>query len=386
MTVLMLRARVTQADVLMLARSEPAKARAQAAHKICLKIADGGLPPEDRRAADEVVRIIAADRAQMVRKALAVALAETPHLPRDVAVRLARDIDEIAAPVLEGSPVFTEQDLIAVVRTGSTRKQCAIARRKTVAAPVVEAIIDHGGEEAVAALARNDGARLDAQGMASALRRFGARAALTEALIDRASLPPSVAERLVPLVTDETLQRLARRHPLPPQLAVELAGRGAIDVLDQAGCAIDAGALVEELHLDGSLTPTLMLRGLCLGHMSFFEHAMAELADVPHSKAWVLIHDSGPSALRTLFERTGAPARFLTPIRAAVELRREIERDGAPRDPERISRIMIERLLSRAVGLAREDMDYLLGKLDALMAERDRRSIVGEPQRRRRAL
>ena len=64
----------------------------------------------------------------------------------------------------------------------------------------------------------------------------------------------------------------------------------------------------------------------------------------------------------------------------------EIERDGAPRDPERISRIMIERLLSRAVGLAREDMDYLLGKLDALMAERDRRSIVGEPQRRRRAL
>src|SRR5262249_34902572 len=153
--------------------------------KICLKIADGGLSPEDRRAADEIVRIIAIDRAQMVRRALAETLAKTQCMPRDVALRLVRDIDDIACPVLEESPVLAEQDLITGLRGGSPLKQRAVAQRKVISAALAEMIIDNGDEEAVAAVARNDGARLDPSSMASALRRFSGRTTVAEALIDR---------------------------------------------------------------------------------------------------------------------------------------------------------------------------------------------------------
>jgi uncharacterized protein (DUF2336 family) len=382
MTVLMLRARVTEADIVKLARSEPAKVRAEAARKICLKIADGGLSPEDRRAADEVVRIIAADRAQMVRRALAETLAKTSCLPRDTALRLARDVDDIAAAVLEGSSALVEQDLVAVVRSSSPTRQRAVASRKTVSAALAELIIDNCDEDVVAALARNDGAQLDASGMASALRRFSGRGVVAEALIDRSALPLSIAERLIPLVSGEALQRLARRHALSPELAIELARRGAIDVLDQAGCAIDMPSFVEELQADRRLTPALALRGLCLGHLTFFECAMAALAGVSPGRAWALIHDAGPQGLGVLFDRTGAPQRLLAPMRAALDMRRDLDRDGLDRDRDRISLMMIERLLSRPVGLSREDGEYLLGKLDALMATAMERAPTGERRRR----
>jgi uncharacterized protein (DUF2336 family) len=370
MSLTLLRSRLTDADVRRLARGEHIKERALAAQKICLRITDGGLTPEERRAADEVLRIMAADAAAMVRRALATTLKNSPHLPRDVALRLAEDIDEIAIPIVGESPVFTEDDLIAIVRAGSAMKQVAVADRETVPAAVARVIVDHAAEEAVATLARNDGAQLDADAMARALARFGSRPTVTDALIDRSLLPPMIAERLVSLISDEALQRLARRHALPPQLAVELAEgareRATIDVLDQAGCAVDMRRFVQQLQLNGRLTPSLMVRGLCLGHMPFFEHAIAELAGVPHGKAWVLIHDAGPLGLRAVFERTGAPARLYAPIRAAIDLYHQIELDGLPGDRDRFTRTMIERLLSRSTGLSRDETDYLLDKLDAL--------------------
>jgi uncharacterized protein (DUF2336 family) len=372
MSLTLLRSRLTDADVRRLARGENIKERAIAAQKICIRITEGGLTPEERGAADEVLRIMAADAAALVRRALATTLKNSPHLPRDVAQRLAEDIDEIAIPIIESSPVFTEDDLIAIVRAGSAMKQIAVAGRAEVPAAVADEIVDHGAEEAVATLARNDGARLDADAMGRALTRFGSREAVTEALIDRSMLPPMISERLVSLISDEALQRLARRHALPPQLAVELAEgareRATIDVLDQAGRAVDMRRFVQQLQLNGRLTPSLMMRGLCLGHIGFFEHAIAELAGVPHGKAWVLIHDAGPLGLRAVFERTGAPARLYAPIRAAIDIYHQLELDGLPGDRDRFSRTMIERLLSRSTGLSRDETDYLLEKLDALTA------------------
>lgn len=372
MSVSLLRSRLTDADVRRLARGDSPKERALAAQKICLKIEEAGFTAAERKAADEVLRFMSADAADLVRKALATTLKNSPHLPRDVALRLAQDIDEIAIPILEGSPVFEEVDLIAIVRAGTPGKQIAVARRDGLSAAVAETIVDHGVEEAVAAVAANDGAELDAAAMSRALNRFGGSPAVTGALIDRSSLPPQVSERLVSLISDEALRRLARRHALPPQLAVELAEgareRATIDVLDQAGRAIDMRRFVQQLQLNGRLTPSLMVRGLCLGHMSFFEHAMAELAGVPHGKAWVLIHDAGPLGLRAIFERTGAPARLFAPIRAAIDVYHKLELDGQPGDRERFSRTMVERLLSRSTGLSRDETDYLLEKLDAMAA------------------
>lgn len=370
MTVATLRTRLTDADVQRLARGESAEDRALAARKICLSIDQAGLSPSDRQAANEVLAYMAQDAADLVRRALAVTLKNSPHLPRDVARRLADDIDSIATPILEHSPSLTDEDLISVIVAGDHAKQAAIAGRKSIPARVVRSLVARADEHAVARVAANDGAEFDEPSYLHALERFGETEEVTDAFIDRGALPVTVTERLVSLVTDQALARLVERHALPPQLAVELAEgareRATIDILDQAADRPDMRRFVQQLVLNGRLTPSLVLRGACMGHMSFFEHALAEFSGVPHEKTWMLVHDAGPLGLRAIFERAGMPQRLFPAVRAAVDVYHEVGPAPGKAERRRFTKQMLERVLTQSRGMSRDELDYLLDKLDAV--------------------
>ena len=79
---------------------------------------------------------MAADAAELVRRALAVTLKQSDVLPRDVALKLAKDVESVALPVLNHSPAFTDHDLAEIVRASSAAKQVAVARRPTLSARV----------------------------------------------------------------------------------------------------------------------------------------------------------------------------------------------------------------------------------------------------------
>ncbi len=369
MSVSAMRPRLTQDDVRRLVKGGNDEERAIAAHKICRVIDRAPLSREERRSAEAIMEILARDTAELVRRSLAVTLKNSPHLPHHIAVKLAQDIDSIALPVISFSPVLDDDDLIDIVRSGAPLRQAAVASRKTVSAPVVEVITREAREPAVAIAARNDGAEFDKEAYEATLRRFGDSAKVTDALIDRKELPLHVSEKLVALVSGEALNRLVKRHELPPQLAVELAEgtreRATIDLLDQAGQTSDMRRFVQQLHLNGRLGPSLIMRGLCLGHIRFVEWALAELAGVPHARTWLMVHDAGPLGLRAIFERAGLPQRLYPAFRVAVDIYHEMDYDGGKDDRSRFTRRMIERVLTSFQGLPRDELDYLLDKLNA---------------------
>ena len=83
-----------------------------------------------------------------MRRALAVTLKASDALPRDVALRLSRDIDSIAGPVLAFSPAFSDEDLVEIVRASSEAKQIAVAERAALSAPVAGAVAQFGCQAA----------------------------------------------------------------------------------------------------------------------------------------------------------------------------------------------------------------------------------------------
>ena len=128
-------------------------------------------------------------------------------------------------------------------------------------------------------------------------------------------------------------------------------------------------AFVTHLHREKRLTASLMLRALAHGHMTFFEWSVAELAGVPHHRTWLMIHDAGPLGLRAIYERAGLPARLFPAFRAAVDTFHAMEFDGGPRDQERFQERMLQRFLTQPQAAAREDVDYLLERMDRASAE-----------------
>lgn len=370
MTVATMRTSLTEEDIRRLVRGSSAEDRADITHKICRRIDRYELTAEERESAQQILEMLASDTAVLVRKALAVTLRNSPKLPRDIALRLAKDVDAVSVPVLKNSPVLTEEDLVELVLAGSPEKQVAIAERPTLSEGLTEVIALYASKPAVQAATLNEGAAFSNDAYEGVLKRFSNDNDIQEALVQRSVLPLHVTEKLVSLVTGELFDRLVNKHELPPQLAIEIASgareRATVDLVEQAGLSTDAPRFVQQLHLNGRLTPSLIMRSLCLGHMGFVEHALAELAGVPRSKAWLMIHDAGTLGLKTIFERAGLPPGMFTAFRLAVEIFHKTEMDGGPGDRERFRQRMIERVLTQFQAIPRADLEYLLEKLDAL--------------------
>ena len=368
MSVQAIRPQLTEQDIHRLMRGDTPEQRASVAHRLCRRIALDVLSDDERKYAEEIMAILAADAADLVRRTLSVTLRNSPILPREIALKLAQDIEAVAIPVLQDSPVFTDEDLIELVLSVTAAKQAAIAARDNVSVTLTEVISEHGAVEAVRALASNTGAEYTDRAYEDTLRRFGSDEIVQTGLIRRDFIPTHIAEKMVALVSGQLFDMLVNRHELPAQMAIDLAAgareRATVDLVEQAGRSNDLPRFVGQLNLNGRLSHSLLMRALCCGQMPFVEHALAELSGVAHQRVWLMIHDAGPLGLQAVFDRAGLPRKMLPAFKAAVNVFHETSYDGGPNDRARFRARMIERVLTQFQAIPKEDLEYLLEKLD----------------------
>jgi uncharacterized protein (DUF2336 family) len=366
----MTRTALTDDDIRALVKGQSADDRAIAAHKICRHIEGGGtdLTPEEREQAYDILRIMAADAAELVRRALAVTLKSSPMIPHDVAIRLAKDVDSISLPILNFSPVFTDQDLCEIVRVGGPIRQVAIASRPMLSEQVTTTIVEHGIEKAVQTACANDNANFAERTLQTVVERFARSEAVLSAVAYRQALPLAVTEKLITVVSDQLRDHLINHHAVSPQCALQIAmgsrERATIDLVDQAGRTPDVKSFVGHLKKADRLSASLLLRALAHGHMTFFEWGVAELAGVPHHRTWLMIHDAGPLGLKAIYDRAGMPPRLFAAFRVGVDTFHTLEQEGGAFDAPQFQERMLQRFLTQPSTATREDMDYLVDKLD----------------------
>lgn len=339
---------------------------------MCLTIERTYLTEEGRKAAEEILPILADDACELVRRALAMTLKASGAVSRKLALKLVKDVDSVALPLLSASPAFTEQDLAEIARLGGPTRQVVIAKRPKVTATVSEAIVDHGVERAIEAVCANDNAEIPERCLVRVGERFARSQSVLSAVAYRKVLPLSVTEKLVRLVSDAVLDHLVSHHEIPPEVAVAIAvgayERATVDLVDQAGLTGDPARFVKHLKTHDRLTPSLLLRALANGHMVFLEFGLAELAAVPHRRARLMVHDAGPLGLRALYEKADLPMRLYPAFRAGVDAWRALEAEGGRLDRGRLRALMLERFLScEAVefNVLQDDIVYLIDRLDS---------------------
>uniref|UniRef100_B0T760 DUF2336 domain-containing protein n=1 Tax=Caulobacter sp. (strain K31) TaxID=366602 RepID=B0T760_CAUSK len=364
------RAALTEHDIRMLVKGATPDERALAAHKLCRTIDRAELDAAQRALAADILRMMAADAAELVRRAMALTLRNSPVLPVDVANRLARDVESISLPIIGFSPVFSDADLAEIVRLGGQARQMAVAKRPRLSAKIAAELVEQGGEEVVAAVCANDNARMSDTILQKVLDRFAKSEKVLTAVAYRAVLPLAVTERLIDMVSDQLRDHILAHHAISAERTLELmtnmTERATIDLVEQAGRSADPKAFAAHLHSVDRLSPSLLLRALGHGHMTFFEWGVAELAGVPHHRTWLMIHDAGALGLKAICERAGLPPRLLPAIRAGVDAFHALEYDGRPGDRERFQEHMIQRFLTSSATVSREDTDYLLDRVDRL--------------------
>lgn len=349
--------------------------------KLGTRFAQPSMSPVERQAAEQIMRAMLEGAEIKVRKMLAETLKESSFLPHDIAVSLAHDIEQIALPVLQFSAVLTDDDLIEIVRAGNPGKQVAIAGRPSVSSVVAGELIQTDNSLAVARLVANPGAALSDAQIETAATRFSFDPRVAESLGSRPNLPQSIAEQLISYTLDSLRALIARRTDLSDaavnQLVLRMREQLTVDMRSPYFPAAEAVELVKHLHAAKRLTPSLLLRAVCVGDIGLLEAGLAELTKVPVHNVRVLMHDSGPLGFKTLYERSGLPASYFPAFDIALQVAREVELNGLEHDLERYRRTTIERILTQFEALGAKDLDYLLIRLDDPMPSRNAAHAAG---------
>lgn len=354
-------------DVRNLLSDPSTENRALTASKVATAFSSGGLSERERELAEEIFRIMARDVEQKVRAALSQSIRLSPDLPHDVAVTLANDIAAVALPIIEASSVLTDDDLLSIIESKPAEYQVAVAGRAVVSERVSDALVDTRNEDVVARLVANNGAQLKEETMNRVLDDFGHIKRISNPMAERAVLPMKVAERLVTLVSEKIRDHLVTHHDLSPDVAMDLLldsrERATLSLLGGQADTPDVFELVDQLHANGRLTPTIIMRALCMGDLSFFEVAMAKRADIPVANAHRLIHDRGGMGLARLFERCGLPAQSLPVAKTALAAIEELTQN-ADGDRQMIREMTIERVLTQfEENIDPENLDYFIAKI-----------------------
>lgn len=169
------------------------------------------IPPYERQfAADILVGLLRTSSGE-IRARVAQGLVRIHDAPKALLRYLARDEIQVARPLLEEGLGFDDSDLIATIRAGVSAHWLAIARRKSLGEPVVDALVQTNDIPTIDAVLRNQGARFSAQAIDIAVARSRGAPQLNSAIIQRLEVRPTQALVLFWWADAETRLAILRR-------------------------------------------------------------------------------------------------------------------------------------------------------------------------------
>lgn len=163
----------------------------------------------------ETLERLARDTLPRVRQALAEEIKALDCVPPRVIKALARDVESIAAPILEYSPLLSDNDLIEIITSAQASFALkAIAKRRPLRANVTEAIATALDVPAVATMLLNSSAKIRHQTLDKIAMAAERVKDWQEPLVFRDELPQRVVRRLADFVSKALIEALAAKHDL----------------------------------------------------------------------------------------------------------------------------------------------------------------------------
>lgn len=330
-------------------RTAPASERAEATRALARAFIFSDLSDDDRAAAEGALLMLLDDVSPLVRQAMAQVFARAPMAPPAIVQALAVDQACVALPVLEYSPLLVDADLVDIVATGDSERQCAVARRVTLPASVCAAIAEVGSAAAALELIENPYAELASFSWDRIVARHGHLAAIREAMLALDDLPAKTRHALVVKLSDTLARFVVARNWLSQDRAERMADeamvRSTVNIASRSR-GEEMRDLIRHLREAGLLTAGLILRALLSGNHELFEQALVVLSGLPESRVAALVDDGAENGVNALLSRAGLPQSTFPAFRAALAARGEIGFVGSVGGAVRLRRRMVERVLT----------------------------------------
>ena len=301
------RATPRQAD-LILTRDDDESVRERLAAKIVALVPEFSKEERQkiRALSDKVLHTLARDQAVKVRQIVAEALKDSVHAPLAVIQKLARDMEiQVAGPILEHSPLLTDEDLLEIIAAGPIRGALnAIAKRRqlsdTLSDGVAVAALANPGAESnsVRRLLQNQSAQIREDTLDRILDQASRVPAWHEPLVQRPTLPMKAIKRLAAFVGRSLLEALQQRPDLDAATAKDVA-KAVQRRLEAEGAGAEAPPVGEEA----------IAAAIGAGKRDAIAAALARDAKLPTGVVSAILASKSAKAVTALAWRANLPMR-----------------------------------------------------------------------------
>lgn len=310
----------------LLADDVDADVRAELAKKVGRLLPDL-LAPERERICQltlETLQRLANDQVPRVRAALAHEIKYLDCAPKDVILKLARDLDEIVAvPILEYSPLLSDSDLLEIIATARAQSAlAAVARRRGLSEDVSDAIVASLDIPAVAALLANPSARVREEALEQVVEHAEHIAPWHGPLTMRTDLSMRALRRIAGFVGSALLEQLASRNGLDDETRAQLnralkarmekdTGAARSDqekAHDEAASLFQSGKL-DDAHVEGAVD---------LGQRDVVIESLALLSGTPRAIVEKIFAARSAKAITALAWRAGLSMRTAFKIQSLL--------------------------------------------------------------------
>lgn len=254
---------------------------------------------------DAVLSDLTAEMEVAVRAELSARFASAHDAPRGLIRHLAHDEAEVAAPVLQSSPMLTDEDLLGLAQSKSQDHLRAISLRASVPEAISDVIVARGDDHTLNTLLKNDGAILSREASETAVERAKSNPDLHVATVERKALPPDLLNDMYFVVEARLRQQILEQNAAMDPTLLEnalAAGRARIATEDGSLPAdyTEALAYVNEMKAAGQFTPTMLAKFLRSGSQTAFLIALSQLAEVDFHTASQIVERKELDALAVI--------------------------------------------------------------------------------------
>jgi uncharacterized protein (DUF2336 family) len=277
------------------------------------------LNPRERELMTEILKRLAKDVEMAIRISLAERLADDPAAPHDLILLLADDSIEVARPLIERSPLISDEDALVLIVGADTSYQEAIAGRPHIGEPITDVLARSETESVLVTLVRNATAKIGTSAYAALVEKSRQFASLQSPLAHRRDLPTELAERMAEWCSDALKSYIKTNF----KMGIEEIGSALAQAEDavrapaplvKAAPSEGARRLVDKMAGAGQLKPGFLLRVLHQGQADLFDIAFARLLDLPEETMRRALYQEGPKTVALACRAVGIDKCVFTTV------------------------------------------------------------------------
>ena len=329
------------------------------------------LTDDDLELTEAIINYFVNDIDTAVRHAIADAVKECEFLSKEMAMKLALDVDEISSPIVTHSPILSDEDLWTILQTASNSIQTTIASRPHLGVKSTACIAEIGCYSAIKACLRNETAIIGKTAYDHILGRFGDIDPIQALLVHRPFLPEQIVSRLFDFISEEYKQILIERNPVENNTSVQkilnAREKALAKSLDRRMTDHEQKKKSLALEREGRLTATLMLRLLINGNHAFFAAALGHASGISKKRVVSLTSGRGYLGFQRLYDRAELPPYLYTAFKTTMEEHRKATHYHPRADLDNFRQRMIDRI---AETYGWEDGMSLEGLMEKLLPKR----------------